>query len=64
VAIMPPNLYQTLQLRLSFANGLQLLKRVIKDNLEGKYNATTVSIISYKHNAQSKLAKRRDSKLA
>jgi hypothetical protein len=32
---MPPNLYRTLQLRLAFANGLQLLKMVVKDNLEG-----------------------------
>jgi hypothetical protein len=32
---MPPDLYQTLQLCLAFANGLQVLKWVVKDNLEG-----------------------------
>jgi hypothetical protein len=32
---MPPDLYQNLQLRLALANDLQLLKRVVKDNLEG-----------------------------
>jgi hypothetical protein len=30
---MPPDLCRTLQLRLTFANDLQLLKRVIKDNV-------------------------------
>jgi hypothetical protein len=32
---MSPDLYRTLQLRLEFANGLQLLKMVVKDNSEG-----------------------------
>jgi hypothetical protein len=32
---MPPDLYQTLQLCLAFANGLQLPKGVVNDILEG-----------------------------
>jgi hypothetical protein len=35
VASMPLDLYRTLQLRLANANDLQLLKGVVKDNLEG-----------------------------
>jgi hypothetical protein len=49
VNILNINLYQlsaalanNLQLCLAMANGLQLPK-VIKDNLEGKHNATTIS---------------------
>jgi hypothetical protein len=32
---MSLDLYQTLQLRLAIANGLQLLKGAVKDNSEG-----------------------------
>jgi hypothetical protein len=35
VASMPPDLYWTLQLCLALANGLQLLTKIVKDNLEG-----------------------------
>jgi hypothetical protein len=52
---MPPDLYRILELHLALTNVLQQLKGVVNDNLEGKHNATTISINSYKLNVQSNL---------